>query len=671
MSIARICTASLSGILLFTSFAAAQVSDGTLIPPCTYAVVDAPFTATTELVRTEILANGQQITHKTAGRVLRDSAGRQRFEQGWDQGYPASTPFTEILIFDVVGRRTIYFTDVTQTAVIAPMGPAQTGPIRVPASKPIALRLDRQPETGVKEGLPPQEIAGLMADGTRTTYSIPAGREGNDTDVTVTDELWISRLYRMPVKRVHDDPLHGRLSIQVTRFEAGEPYPELFEFPAGYQVSEGQKWVSSAQPPAAGQGQSSTTATLPPPQHGPNFDAERKQANDLYLAGRALEALPLYEDLCRQDQIIAVFAERHGAGLLAKVMTIQDAKEKQAVMAQALAEIRRAQSLGDNSPYVQTILALQAKSPLGSIISGVPLTIAYTYRPTPEAQTVEKDGEAAYGQGDWAAAAEKYKQAYALDPKWYMAALFAGDAYFHLHDAADAGQWFQKAIDIDPDCETAYRYWADTLFKNGDREGAKSKFEEAVVAEPYGRAAMLGLQQWATVMHFQVVRPQVVIPQFTVPGGKLAVDPALATETGDGHASWLVYEQTRVAHGAQMQFQPMVAGAADVNGVLHPSGYRHSLEEESDSIHSMLGDVQRKLQAGTVTSDRLEPSLKKLLEIDKDGMIDCWIVLNAADAGIRADYPAYHKDHRELLAAYIDRYMLRLTPVPASTPGAK
>ena len=668
---ARILTAILSTILLFTCFATAQRSDGTLIPPCTYAVVDAPFTATTELVRTEILANGEQITHKIAGRVLRDSAGRQRFEQGGEQGYSASVPFTEILIFDVVGRQVFRFTDKTRTAVVTPMGPAQAGPVRVPASKPIVLRLGQQPETNVKEGLAPQEIAGLMADGTRTTYTIPAGREGNDTDVTVTDELWISRLYRMPVKRMHDDPLHGRLVIQVTHFEAGEPDPKLFEVPVGYQVSEGQKWVSSARPPAAAEGQSGTTATAPTPQHGPNFDTERKQANDLYMAGKPLEALPLYQDLCQQDQTIAVFAERHAAGLLAKVMTIQDATEKQAVMAQGLAEIRRAQSLGDNSPYVQSILALQAKSPLGSIFSGVPLTVAYTYRTTPEAQAVEKEGEAAYGQGDWSVAAEKYKQAYALDPKWYFAALFAGDAYFHLHDVADAGQWFQKAIDIDPDCETAYRYWGDTLFKNGDREGAKSKFEEAVVAEPYGRTAMLGLQQWAALMHFQIVHSQVVIPRFTISGGKLAEDPAIENETGDGHASWLVYEQTRVAHGAQMQFQPIVAGATDVNGVLHPSGYRHSLAEESESIHAMLADVQRKLKAGAVTSDRLEPSLKYLLEIDKGGMIDCWILLNAADAGIRADYPAYRKDHRDLLAAYIDRYILHPAPEPASTPSSK
>ena len=49
----------------------------------------------------------------------------------------------------------------------------------------------------------------------------------------------------------------------------------------------------------------------------------------------------------------------------------------------------------------------------------------------------------------------------------------------------------------------------------------------------------------------------------------------------------------------------------------------------------MLADVQKKLDAGTVTPEKLEPSLKNLITLEKDGMIDCWILLSASDAGIR------------------------------------
>jgi tetratricopeptide (TPR) repeat protein len=49
---------------------------------------------------------------------------------------------------------------------------------------------------------------------------------------------------------------------------------------------------AGAQPPEQRQ-------TMQTPQHEANFDAERKQANDLFLAGEILKSLPLYEDLCR------------------------------------------------------------------------------------------------------------------------------------------------------------------------------------------------------------------------------------------------------------------------------------------------------------------------------------------------------------------------------------
>ena len=78
--------------------------------------------------------------------------------------------------------------------------------------------------------------------------------------------------------------------------------------------------ASSAFPVAA----VSQISPVPVPHHDPNFESERKQADELFLTQKPLEALPLYEDLCRQDPTIAVFAERHAAGLLAKQATLSD-----------------------------------------------------------------------------------------------------------------------------------------------------------------------------------------------------------------------------------------------------------------------------------------------------------------------------------------------------------
>ncbi|SNS28239.1 Tetratricopeptide repeat-containing protein [Granulicella rosea] len=393
--------------------------------------------------------------------------------------------------------------------------------------------------------------------------------------------------------------------------------------------------------------------------HEANFDAERKQANELFLADKFLESLPLYEDLCRRDQTIAVFAERHGIDLIKKSGTIADPAASRKMHNDGLAELRRAQKLGDNSPLVQTILGDAAKSPLGAILSGVPLTVGYSYQGTPQAQEALKRAEAVFATNDYAGALKFYQQAAALDPKLYTAALYSGDMYFRLKDAKNAGVWYQKAIDIDPNRETAWRYWGDVYLVGGSEPAlAKEKYEQAVIAEPYGRPGWLALQKWAKAVKGTVRTPVVALPKFSTPDGKLAPDPALATETGNGHASWLVYEKERVAHGARTQFQPIVAGGSDANGQLTPTGYRHSLAEESASLRAMLLDVTAKLASGAVTQESLEPSLRTLLQLQKDGLLECWIVVNDADAGIRYDYPAYRKEHRDLLATYIDRYIV-------------
>jgi hypothetical protein len=50
-----------------------------------------------------------------------------------------------------------------------------------------------------------------------------------------------------------------------------------------------------------------------------------------------------------------------------------------------------------------------------------------------------------------------------------------------------------------------------------------------------------------------------------------------------------------------------------------------------------------------------------LLDLDKDGMLECWILLNGADQGIVQDYAAYRATHRALLHAYIDKYVIHLS----------
>ena len=343
-----------------------------------------------------------------------------------------------------------------------------------------------------------------------------------------------------------------------------------------------------------------TPAPAAAPHHEANFDAERKQADEFFLAQKPLEALPLYEDLSRQDPTIAVFAERYGAGLLARQATLTNPADKAKAFQQAIAEIQRAQSLGDNSAYVRNILSFSSRSFVGAVLSGFPLTVGWTHTGTPEAQAVFQQAEAAFGKSDWATAAKLYSQAATLDSAWYDPALYAGDSYFRLKDTANAGIWFARAIAVDPDRETAYRYWGDALFQSGDPAGAREKFVQALIAEPYSTPAQTGLVQWAQHTGHQIGIPAIKRPDFTTPNGVLKIDPELAASTADGRASWIVYQQYRVAHGARVLNQIIVPGGSDANGVVTPTDYRHTIAEEHAALRAMLADIDSKLKSGAL-----------------------------------------------------------------------
>jgi tetratricopeptide (TPR) repeat protein len=415
-------------------------------------------------------------------------------------------------------------------------------------------------------------------------------------------------------------------------------------------------------------------ASGPAVHHEANFDAERAQANQLFLAGKHLEALPLYEDLCRQDQANPAFAERHGEGLMEKSYTLADPKERNAMFMQGIQELERAERLGDNSPVVEDLLGGFAKTPMGvaagGSMGGLPLTAGWYYNGNAKAQPLLEQGQAVFGKKDYPNALKFYLAAAAADPKLYTAALYAGDVYERMKDYTNAGVWFAKAIAIDPDRETAYRYWGDTLMASGDTVGAKVKFEQALAAEPYNRMAFQGLRQWAIQTRTSIVYPHVQRPNFPYKDGKFT-DASLGVETGDGRGSWLVYGQSRLARDPHVIFNEWVmAGSVNANPQedFVPNGYVHTLAEEVVATEAMLADVKKKLASGTVTEEKLDPGLKNLLALEKDNMLEPFIVISFNDAGIRHGYPEYRAAHRDQVIAYIDRYLIG-PPLPANSPS--
>lgn len=368
-------------------------------------------------------------------------------------------------------------------------------------------------------------------------------------------------------------------------------------------------------------------------------DNEAARANDLFEAGKQLDALPLYEDLVKAYPNEMLYQERLAGCLGAAAMQTSDPAQVKALRTRQRDAARRAVQLGDKTNVIQDMAAIDPD---------VPLTTA----PESPAEALLLEAEKAFQAGDYQTAFNKYSAAAEADPHLYEASLFAGDTAYRQRDLPTAAKWFARAIAIDPSRETAYRYWGDAIRLYGnDPEAAKNKFIDAIVAEPYNKYSWQGLQQWAVQQKAVLSSPKIDLP--AGPG----VDPKnpnniainINPDTMDekkhpGGAAWLGYSMCRAGY----------RGDQFAKAFPNEKVYRHSLKEEDEC----LSDVLTILSETKTKTAHLDETLRNLKEVNDAGMLDCWILINDADDGIAQDYPAYRDAHRQLLHDYLARFVV-------------
>jgi tetratricopeptide (TPR) repeat protein len=361
---------------------------------------------------------------------------------------------------------------------------------------------------------------------------------------------------------------------------------------------------------------------------------EDQQAQALFGQQNYLGALPLFEDLHIQRPTSNLYREELALCRLAQAGQLPPAESK-AMRDSAHALLLEAQASGDNSNLLQILLEKMAVP----VNAGTPAT-----KSTAEELLVK--AEESFSSGDLKGSIALYRQAAEADPKMYQAPLFAGDAEYKLKNYAAAGEWYAKAIAIDPNRETAYRYWGDVLMHAGNQKEAQSKFIDAVIAEPYSKAPWIGLKQWADATHAVLASPPITLPKQPVPDAKGNVNVTIDASTIGSPTSgaWLVYSMN-----------PTVWRSTEFKKHYpNETTYRHSLAEETESLGSVLSVVKEQ----KIPEGKLDVTLKSLMALEKDGMLECWILLNHPDQGIAQDYAAYRATHRELLHAYMDKYVV-------------
>jgi hypothetical protein len=89
-----------------------------------------------------------------------------------------------------------------------------------------------------RESLGTQTIEGVQAEGTRITFTIPAGKIGNERPIVTVNERWYSPELQAVVMSKNLDPRTGDTIYRLTNISRSEPDASLFQVPADYTIKE-------------------------------------------------------------------------------------------------------------------------------------------------------------------------------------------------------------------------------------------------------------------------------------------------------------------------------------------------------------------------------------------------------------------------------------------------
>jgi len=236
-----------------------------------------PYTAEFKITSERTLANGTTITQESTERQVKDAEGRtltvtitpaneQRPEHSFYHVYDPvartnsnwSTPGTRATVDQMPplpqpGQRQA---SCWTTSTEATSGPNErtdgisvvAGGIGVGGGSTFAPAATRIPTAGTarlgttnkdftREDLGTQTIQGVVAKGTRTTRTTPAGAIGNDAPLVRTSEIWQATSLGLVVREVTDDPQNGKRSKELVELSQEAPDPASFQPPQDYAVT--------------------------------------------------------------------------------------------------------------------------------------------------------------------------------------------------------------------------------------------------------------------------------------------------------------------------------------------------------------------------------------------------------------------------------------------------
>jgi hypothetical protein len=216
----------------------------------TAGLTNRPYSATVRTALVQKLADGTTITNVSTTKEARDSEGRTMRQTSFERpvGEPA---ILNTSVFNPVNLTQTHWNDGSKTATVmhypgpqsrppsrpaGPGGGVGSGAGPVPETSSLQMRASQEKVERAQLG--GKTIAGVYAEGIRTTRTIPEGAEGNDRPMMIVNETWRSSELKITLYSVNSDPRTGTRTTEVTELDRSEPDPAVFQIPEGYTVKD-------------------------------------------------------------------------------------------------------------------------------------------------------------------------------------------------------------------------------------------------------------------------------------------------------------------------------------------------------------------------------------------------------------------------------------------------
>lgn len=195
-----------------------------------------PYSATEKITAVQTLSDGTHIRVETISFMAKDSSGREL--QTSELPLSGDQPIMHSNLYDPITRTTTMWTSnnkqATRMHMPDPQLRSQAGFAAFGSGGPSTTARQRTEQHTEKLGT--QTIAGVLAEGTRTTTTYPIGSFGNDKPIESVEETWISTDLHILVRGVSIDPRSGTHTTEVISLDRAEPDPKLFQVPSDYEI---------------------------------------------------------------------------------------------------------------------------------------------------------------------------------------------------------------------------------------------------------------------------------------------------------------------------------------------------------------------------------------------------------------------------------------------------